>query len=135
MASDAGIDAMLGISEWDTLPTGGVSPAVVVLSSRSIPSSVTEGRRRALSARRAYSSLLAVDRDALGPALRAFGLRHGDRQHPVLEACLHLVLLDLGAERDAALELAIEALAELAPLVFGFRALLAAQGEDVIVQR
>src|SRR5688572_20965799 len=78
--------------------------------------------------------LLAVDRDALGLALRSFGLGHGDRQHAVLEACLHLVLLDLGAERDAPLEMAIEALAELTILVLALRALLAAQGQDIIVE-
>src|SRR5687768_18045088 len=52
------------------------------------------------------SSLLGVDRDALGLALRALGLRQGDGQHAVLEACIDLAVLDLGAECDAPLELA-----------------------------
>ena len=48
-------------------------------------------------ARRCMVLLFPVDDDALGLALRAFRLGHGDRQHAILEARLDLCLVDFGA--------------------------------------
>jgi hypothetical protein len=61
----------------------------------------------------------AVDGNSLGLCLCALGLRQGDGEHAVLEIGADLVVLDLVAERDAALEAAVEALRELTLLVLG----------------
>ena len=70
-------------------------------------------------ARRCKVLLFSVDGDA-----RALRFGHSDRQHAVLEVRLHLVVIDLSAQRDTTLEPAVEALAELRVLALGLRALL-----------
>src|SRR5208337_675563 len=73
------------------------------------------------------------DRNGLGLLYRRRGFRQGDRQHAFLEGRRHLVLVHRMADRDAAFETAIEALAELTLLVFRLALLFAAQDQDAVL--
>jgi hypothetical protein len=98
MGSGAAADVEIEVFGSAIPPTGRVSPAAVVLSFRSMPSSVRKGGA-GRATRRCIVLLISVYGEALGPALRPLRLCNGDRQHAVLDARFDLVLIDFGGNR------------------------------------
>lgn len=76
-----------------------------------------------------------VDRDVFHFDLRPGAFRQRDHEHAVLERGFDLVFLNFSPERDLAFESAIEALAELAILVFDFSLFFTADDQGAVIEQ